>query len=582
MPTVRIPLVGVANQRGNDAQATIVAGEDQRFVNCVFSVTNNPVTGKASAYVEKRPGWGQASLVASGQVSTGLIRTDSIGAVLSAFGDTNSTLYESTTSVGTITGRALFFSETIVSDVGYVLIRSSDGTGWYYAEDAKDQTSYTGDTTNGSPTVSNIASTAGMYSGQAISGSGIPASTRILTVDSATAITLNANATATASGVTLTKTPIAKILDADFVTTGSAISALVDMDGFLFYSTDDGYIRNGELNSITSYSSTAKVAVQMSPDAPVAVARYKHSILCFGTDSIETFRNAGNATGSPLARVPDAHSKVGAQGQRSIATLADDIYFASSSRDGDVQIKKLPGMETISTPAVDRMLGTIAVNATIYLSAFQLGGYPYVSAFVITATEDDEMLLLENDDKMLLESGDDFLLEGSASEASSFGRHLIYNASLRVWSEWDSTIPTFVIGQGLGATNQILATSRINNSGKVYTINPVSDGDLYQDDGSTYTMTITTSRVDHGTNKRKFIRAVRLIGDVQDSGSAALSYSDDDYATFTSAGDFDLTITNPKLQGLGSYEGGRVWKLEHSANTAFRAEALEIEYEVGR
>jgi hypothetical protein len=579
MPTVRIPLVGVADQRGIDAQAAIVAGEDQRFVNAVFSVVKDPVTGRGKAYVERRPGWGMASLVASGSVSTGLIRTDSIGSVVSAFGDTNSTIYDSTISVGAITGRALFFSETIISSVGYVLIRSSDGTGWYYAQDAKNQTSYTGDT-HTNTTIDGIASTVGMYSGQAISGSGIQAGTRILTVDSATAITTDTATTATAAGVTITKTPVAKILDADFTTTGTAISAFVDMDGFLFYSTSDGYLRNSDLNSLTAYSSTGKIAVQMSPDIPVAVARHKHSILCFGTDSVELFRNAGNAAGSPLARVADAYTKIGAQGQKAIATLEDDIYFASSSRDGDVQIKKLPGLETVSTPAVDRMLGTIAVNASIYLAAFQLGGYPYVSAFVLTASESDSMLMQENDDSLLLETGDDILLEGSASESSSFGRHLVYNAGLKVWSEWDSTIPTFVTGMGSGATNQLIASSRINNSGKVYTINPVSDGELYQDDGTTFTMTITLQKVDHGTGRRKRVNSVRLIGDQQEAGTVTLSYSDDGGESYTTAGTFDLTSAEPRITRLGAYRGGRVYKLEHAYNGPFRGEALEVDYEV--
>jgi hypothetical protein len=579
MPTVRIPLVGVANQRGIDAQAAIVAGDDQRFVNCVFSVVKDPITGSGKAYVERRPGWGMASLVASGSVSTGLIRTDSIGSVVSAFGDTNSTIYDSTTSVGAITGRALYFSETIISGTGYVLIRSSDGTGWYYAEDAKAQTSYTGDT-HTNTTIDGIASTVGMYSGQAISGSGIQAGTRILTVDSATAITTDTATTATAAGVTITKTPVAKILDADFTTTGTAISAFVDMDGFLFYSTSDGYLRNSDLNSLTAYSSTGKIAVQMSPDIPVAVARHKHSILCFGTDSVELFRNAGNAAGSPLARVADAYTKIGAQGQKAIATLEDDIYFASSSRDGDVQIKKLPGLETVSTPAVDRMLGTIAVNASIYLAAFQLGGYPYVSAFVLTASESDSMLMQENDDSLLLETGDDILLEGSASESSSFGRHLVYNAGLKVWSEWDSTIPTFVTGMGSGATNQLIASSRINNSGKVYTINPVSDGELYQDDGTTFTMTITLQKVDHGTGRRKRVNSVRLIGDQQEAGTVTLSYSDDGGESYTTAGTFDLTSAEPRITRLGAYRGGRVYKLEHAYNGPFRGEALEVDYEV--
>ena len=73
MPTVRIPLVGSFNQRGVDADAALSSSQDQRFKNCVFSVAQNPVTGKMSVYVEKRPGWVIDSLVSSDTSVSGTI-----------------------------------------------------------------------------------------------------------------------------------------------------------------------------------------------------------------------------------------------------------------------------------------------------------------------------------------------------------------------------------------------------------------------------------------------------------------------------------------------------------------------------
>jgi microcystin-dependent protein len=56
-----------------------------------------------------------------------------------------------------------------------------------------------GSTTNGSAVVTGISSTADLHVGMPVEGSGIPASTRILTVDSASQVTLDQNATATAT-----------------------------------------------------------------------------------------------------------------------------------------------------------------------------------------------------------------------------------------------------------------------------------------------------------------------------------------------------------------------------------------------
>jgi hypothetical protein len=60
-----------------------------------------------------------------------------------------------------------------------------------------------GNTTNTSPVITNIPSTTGFFADMPVSGTGIPAGALILSVDSATQVTLTANATATASDVAL-------------------------------------------------------------------------------------------------------------------------------------------------------------------------------------------------------------------------------------------------------------------------------------------------------------------------------------------------------------------------------------------
>lgn len=72
--------------------------------------------------------------------------------------------------------------------------------------------SVTGNTTSGSASITSIADTTGLAAGMTVAGSGIPTGAKIATVNSGTAITLNANATATATGVSLTiKYPAANV-----------------------------------------------------------------------------------------------------------------------------------------------------------------------------------------------------------------------------------------------------------------------------------------------------------------------------------------------------------------------------------
>lgn len=591
MPTIRIPLVGSFSQRGMDGNAALTALEDQRFLNCLFNVVTNPVTGTSTVFVEKRPGWGVDSIVAAGSASTAMIKPQSFTATVTAFGNTDSTIYVGQINVGAITGRALFFTETLLNSVGIVMIKSSDGTGWYYADGAKDQLAYTMDGNNSTTVtdikVAGVNSTAGLYVGQKLTAAtNIAAGSRIVSINSGafSAVLDTATTGGAFNDLAVTKEPIAKIIDADFITSGNEISAFVEMDGYLFYSTENGNVWNSDLNSVTSYSSDGFIQPNMSPDPPVAVARQRNYVVVFGGASKEVFYNAGNPTGSPLQRVPQAFERIGCLDQRSLTTLENDIYFVSAPYYGDIGAFKLDGLTTkkISPANIDRIIGNVATGGAIYANSFRLGGYPYFGLFITLAADGpSSSLLLESGDFMLLETGDKILLEDTPAQNDNFVRYLVQNTQLNIWSEWDCMQATYVDGGSAGTANQIYATSRVSTGGKVYTIYPLSQGALYQDDGVTYSLQVRTARMDFGTGRRKFVKEIRLIADTQDAGTALLEKSDDDFQTWQTLGSFDLTRAKKNIGRGGSHLDGRAYRLTHSYPGPFRAEALEIDYEVG-
>jgi hypothetical protein len=584
MPVARIPLVGSFNQRTIDA-ATALTTEDQRFLNCTFSVVNNQATGKRTVYAEKRPGWGVDSTVSSGIASTGLIQPQAFSSPFSAFGTTNSAVYVGSVNVGTITGRALHFTETLIAASSYVLLKSSDGTGWYYPNGAKDITAYTGHTSSGTTTVSTLSSVSGLYPGQLVTGNTIGASARISTVTASTSsVTLTVASTSTSTATALTKEPIAKILSAQFVSSTTFQSAFVAIDGYHVYATDDGNIRNSDLNSITAYTASNFVQPDMSPDPPVALGLHKNMVVAWGTGSMEVFHNAGNAAGSPFTRIPQLFSRFGAVDQRGVSQLGDDLYYVTGARFGDVAVMRLRNLQPqpVSTQTIDKILGTLtASGGQIYLSGFQLGGYNYVGVTALNTSEATSFLQLESGDDILLESADKAVLDDSASQTAMFGRMFVYNTDLNLWIEWDSSEATYIVGVGAGQTNKLLATSRVDTTGAIYTINPASSGELHTDNGVAFTMEIRTSKLDFGTDRRKAINSIRLIADTQASGTASLECSDDDYASWTTLGTFDMTQQVKRITRCGAYRGGRAYRLRHSANTAFRGEALEFDYAVG-
>lgn len=585
MPTQRIPLVGSFNQRTIDGAAALTALQDQRFLNCAFRVIQNAVTGRSTVYVEKRPGWGVESTVSSGIASTGLIQPQAFNSAISAFGTTNSAVYVGSINVGTITGRALHFTETLISASSYVLIKSSDGTGWYYPNGAKDVTAYTGHTSSGSATVSTLSDITGLYPGQLITGNTIGAGARISTFTAATStITLTVTSSATSTSVALTKEAIAKILSANFVSSTTFQSAFVAMDGYHFYATDDGNIRNSDLNSITAYSALGFIAPNMAPDPPVALTLHKNLVVSWGTGSREVFYNAGNATGSPLSRVANAFSRFGVVDQRSVTFLGDDIYYVTGASYGDVGVMRLRNLndQKVSTPQISEILGTISASGgQIYASAFQLGGLSYLSLSALTTNEAVSLTQLESGDYLLLESGDKVILDGSSAVTAFLGRMLVYNIDLNIWSEWDCSEATYIVGVGSGGTNKLLATSRVDTTGKIYTIAPASSGELHTDDGASYAMQIRTSKLDFGTPKVKIVQSIELIADEESAGSTTLEYSDDDYGTWTTLGTFDMTQKRKRITRCGAHRGARAYRLSNSSDAPFRAEALVFEFAVG-
>ena len=590
MPTVRIPLVGTFNQRGLSGSAALTLSQDQRFMNVAFTVVTNPVTGKSVVYAEKRAGWGVDSQVSSGLASTGLIKPQGMTSPISAFGETNSAVYLGTINIGNATGRILHLAETLISASSYVVMKSSDGTGWYYPDGAKNVTSYTGDTISGNFLVTTVSVISDIYPGQLITGGQIGAGARVTSVNVATStFGLSVAASATSTGAVVTKEPIAKILDSNFKTSVTYQSALVPLDGYLFYATDDGYLNNSALNTVTSYPSANRIAVQQSPDPTVAVAVQKNYVIAFGIDSNEKYQNAGFSSGSPMQVTKSQLEHIGTLDQRSVTTIEDDIYYVSTPSEGDIGVYRMRGLQStrISTSIVDKILGTASVAGAIYASSFRLNGYPH-AAFVIANAVDGPAsnLLLESGDILLLEDtpGGNLLLEDAAAQSANFVRMVVYNAGLNIWSEWDCNQATFIDSIGSGTANKLIATSRMSTDGKIYKIDPVADGQLYRDDTSTYSMEIRTAKLDFGTNDKKYVREINLVADTVSStavSTCSLYWTDDDYRTWKGPLNFDLSANKKNVHRLGAHYGGRAYRIVHSANGPFRAEAIEITYDKG-
>lgn len=158
MPTkFKVPLVGPMNTRFSAVNASdstsgyvgvgivglMIVGKttqstdkDARYINTFVQTVKDPIYGRTKVYAVKRPGFATGFTPAAGQQGQAVIVWSGQGSgqkVISAFGATNSTIYDNNTSLGAITGRCTGLTETVVgSTTPTIAATSTDNTAWYY------------------------------------------------------------------------------------------------------------------------------------------------------------------------------------------------------------------------------------------------------------------------------------------------------------------------------------------------------------------------------------------------------------------------------------------------------------------
>jgi len=113
------------------------------------------------------------------------------------------------------------------------------------------------------------------------------------------------------------------------------------------------------------------------------------------------------------------------------------------------------------------------------------------------------------------------------------------------------------------------------NDGKIYGVS----FSLFNDDGTTFPVQLTTQRVDGGNNRNKFWGQTVVIGD-KHTGTPSLSWSDDDYASFSTARTVDMNTERPCLYRNGASRR-RIFRYDQTDSNAMRLEAVEIDFEQG-
>lgn len=555
--------------------------------------------------VYKRPGY--ALFQNSGTAAAGLGSYNWNGDLFTIFGNK---LYKNNVAIsGTVDSSAIYaFTSTLGGNPQLVFqnavkMYTYDDTNGIAEIHSLAQIIVTGTLSNGSPVVTAISpDTSGLTVGMVITGTGIPLSTKILTIDSSTQITLDQNATisnnerltaaasvvltgdiasgssvitnispnttnlfpgmfVTATGIpTLTKiltvdssTQVTIDANATATTTGVSLTfetgfplervpGIAYLDGYINVMTPDATIWSSDANEPDSWALDSNIVAQIEADQGVYISKQLVYVLAFKKYSVEIFYDAGNATGSPLSPVQGAKVSIGCRHPNTVSQMEGTIFWVSQARDGGTAVYLMDNVKSsqISTPPIERLLQQ-ADYTTVYSWCARVAGHRY---YCVTL---------------------------AASNLS-----LVYDMTSQQWYQWTDTNGNYLPFVSASYTGDNQAIFQHESNGKMYQLEITNT----TDEGATITMDLYTPNYDGGTRKRKSVVIMDVIADQTDGSVLQVRVSDDDYQTWSNFREVDLSKNRPMLTNCGTFRR-RAYHFRHQSNTPLRIQAVELMIDLG-
>jgi hypothetical protein len=348
---------------------------------------------------------------------------------------------------------------------------------------------------------------------------------------------------------------LTEIVDVDHPNTSANLTnsvGAVPLDGYWFICTGGPQfslpprIYNSDLGSATSWVATNFIEINTEPGIAYGLAKHHNHIVVLGERSIEFFYDAGNPSGSPLARRNDVMYRVGVSAagttsntQNTFVCYEDDIYFIGRSTEGSdlsLSLYRLRNFQLTRTSntALDHIINSLALDIRGVTTAF----------------------------------GKKLIVFGSDSSSEYF----LYDWDFNYIYVWTNSFAR-------GASGPFIASTT--------TIYSLLDS-LYQDNGANYEFSVVTEKLDklpetlqNTSGKIKFCKSLKLAGNRPSTTSNVdVSWSDDDYKTFTTSRSLDISSYENELTRLGKFSE-RAFKVSYTGSLPQRWSSLELDIDVG-
>lgn len=337
---------------------------------------------------------------------------------------------------------------------------------------------------------------------------------------------------------------ITKVTSANYPAT--TVPGLVELDGVLYVMDVAGKIYGSAINDGTTWPALDFVAADPVLGMGAALVRHLNYICAFYEKGLMIYWDANaapNGSGIALQPVQSAIWRTGSvRGSTTVREMSDVTYWVAQTEQYHRTVQSLQGLEMvkISTPFVEKVLN-LSSMAGSFANTLQPDGHSF---YIITLPD--------------------------------LNVSLAYDADTKLWHLWSSVVSgveqyfvgKFNLSNGLSEWVQDITT------GKVMQFSPTT----YTDATGSLNVTCVTPNYDWGTLNYKRFAAMFQIADTVNT-TIGVSFSDNDYASFSTPRTIDLSTAHKQLRNCGSSRR-RAWKMTHSDNTPLRLDDVKIPIDV--
>lgn len=362
------------------------------------------------------------------------------------------------------------------------------------------------------------------------------------------------------------------------------------LDGYILFMDEDGTIYNSDVDAIT-FSADGFLTAERENDKGVYLGKHHDHAVAFLTRSIEFFRNASNATGSPLARRQDISLSVGGVSGLAFWENGDVIYFIGSPESGQMAVYELRGFQ-LRMISDEGMNAYITQNITkeslsIRLSGLQMMGHDILimTVYSLTGASPGEIV------PKISFSYDAFTQRWEFFN-TAVNSHTTF--PLMAWTKrtggQNATTAArsgegiFYNGDIINVTDKLIPIDTLLGSAGIYEAD-IYEADIYlsstEDSGTNISTTMRTGLKDAGFNGYKTQKSMNVEMETTDSSQTiTIKKSKEKTDDFDTGVTIDTSRTRKEKRGGGRFIRCN-YQLEYSGDEQFWIKALDCDLEKG-